>query len=86
MKGDSEAHPMLSPNDEFADYGTWDKGSFGLAKEPGMIEREYAREAYKRGLVYEEKLGVNPFKFGLVGSTDSHTGLATTREDNFLVR
>ena len=82
MKGDGEAHPMLSPNDEFADYGTWDKGSFGMAKEPGMIEREYAREAYKRGLVYEEKLGVNPFKFGLVGSTDSHTGLATTREDN----
>jgi len=83
MKGDGETHPDLSPNDEFADYGTWDRGSFGMAKEPGMIEREYAREAYKRGLVYEEKLGVNPFKFGLVGSTDSHTGLATTREDNF---
>ena len=82
MKGDSEAHPMLSPNDEFADYGTWDKGSFGAAKEPGMIGREYAREAYKRGLVYEEKLGVNPFKFGLVGSTDSHTGLSTAGEDN----
>ena len=83
MKGDSEAHPMLSPNDEFADYGTWDKGSFGAAKDPGMINREYAREAFKRGLVYEEKLGVNPFKFGLVGSTDSHTGLSTAREDNY---
>ena len=82
MKGDSEAHPILSPNDEFADYGTWDKGSFGAAKDPGMINREYAREAYKRGLVYEEKLGVNPFKFGLVGSTDSHTGLSTAGEDN----
>jgi len=83
MKGDGEAHPLLSPSDEFADYGTWDKGSFGAAKDPGMINREYAREAYKRGLVYEEKLGVNPFKFGLVGSTDSHTGLSTAREDNF---
>ena len=83
MKGDGEAHPLLSPNDEFADYGTWDRGSFGAAKDPGMINREYAREAYKRGLVYEERLGVNPFKFGLVGSTDSHTGLSTAREDNF---
>ena len=83
MKGDSEAHPMLSQSDEFANYGTWDVGSFGAAKDPGMIDREYAREAFKRGLVYEEKLGVNPFKFGLVGSTDSHTGLSTAREDNF---
>ena len=67
-KGDGEAHPSLSPNDEFADFETWDKGSFGSAKDPGMIEREYAREAYKRGLQYENKLGVNPFKFGLIGS------------------
>ena len=83
MKGDGEAHPSISPNDEFADFETWDKGSFKMAKEEGMIEREYAREAYKRGLSYEKKLGVNPFKFGLVGSTDAHTSLATTREDNF---
>ena len=48
-----------------------------------MIQREYAREAYKRGLQYEEELGANPFKFGLIGSSDSHTGLATTTEDNF---
>jgi hypothetical protein len=83
MKGDGEAHPSLSPNDEFADYAKWDKGSFSAAKEKGMIEKEYAREAYKRGLQYEAKLGVNPFKFGLVGSTDSHTALATTTENNF---
>jgi len=83
MKGDYEAHPMLSPNDEFADYGTWDKGSFGAAKDDDMIPREYAREALKRGLQYEEKLGVNPFKFGMIGSTDSHTSLATSTEDNF---
>jgi len=83
MKGDGEAHPILSPNDEFADFETWDKGSFGSAKDPDMIPREYAREALKRGLKYEAELGVNPFKFGMVGSTDSHTSLATTTEDNF---
>ena len=84
IKGDSESHPMLSPNDEFADYGTWDKGSFGLEpKTPEMLPREYAREAWKRGMAYEAELGANPFKFGVVGSTDSHTGLATTQEDNF---
>jgi hypothetical protein len=84
IKGDGEAHPALSPNDEFADYGTWDKGSFGpKLKTPDMLPREYAREALKRGLAYEAKLGANPFKFGVIGSTDSHTGLATTQEDNF---
>ena len=83
MKGDSEAHPLLSPDDEFADFSTWDKGSFGQAKEDGMIEKEYAREALKRGLQYQVDLGANPFKFGLVGSTDAHTSLSTTTEDNF---
>jgi hypothetical protein len=84
IKGDGEAHPALSPNDEFADYGTWDKGSFGpQPKTPEMLPREYAREAWKRGMAYEKSLGANPFKFGVVGSTDSHTGLATTQEDNF---
>jgi len=83
IKGDGEAHPSLSPTDEFADFETWDKGSFAAPKEDGMIPREYAREALKRGLKYEESLGANPFKFGLVGSTDSHTALATSTEDNF---
>ncbi len=84
MKGDGETHPKLSPNDEFADYYTWDKGSFGPdPKTPDMLPREYAREAYKRGLAYDAKLGVNPFKFGMIGSTDSHTGLSTAEEDNF---
>jgi len=83
MKGDMEANPQLSPNDEFADFETWDKGSFQAAKEKGMIEKEYAREALKRGLQYEETLGVNPYKFGMIGSTDSHTALTTTTEDNF---
>lgn len=83
IKGDGEAHPMLSPTDEFADFETWDKGSFGAAKDPDMIPREYAREALKRGLAFEQTIGENPFKFGMVGSTDSHTSLATTSEDNF---
>ncbi len=84
IKGDGEAHPSLSPNDEFADYYTWDKGSFGEQKKtPDMLPREYARSAWKRGLAYEEQLGVNPFKFGVVGSTDAHTALSTSQENNF---
>lgn len=83
MKGDGEAHPALSPNDEFANYERW-VSSFGpTAQTSDMLPRAYAREAFKRGLAYEVKLGVNPFKFGLVGSTDSHTSLSTTQEDNF---
>jgi len=83
-KGDGEAHPALSRNDEFADFETWDVGSFGpTPKTPDMLPREYAREAFKRGLAYEQAFGANPFKFGLVGSTDSHTGLATAEENNF---
>jgi hypothetical protein len=84
MKGDGESHPVLSPTDEFADYETWDKASFGpQPKTPDMLPREYAREAFKRGLAYEEKLGANPFKFGVIGSTDSHTALSTAEEDNY---
>jgi hypothetical protein len=84
MKGDGEAHPMLSAEDEFADYGTWDKGSFGPdPKTPDMLPKEYARNAWMRGLAYETELGTNPFKFGVVGSTDAHTGLSTAEEDNF---
>jgi len=85
IKGDGEAHPFLSPNDEFADYETWDVGNLDVseAKTNDMLAREYAREALKNGLLLEERLGTNPYKFGMVGSTDSHTGLPTTQEDNF---
>ncbi len=85
IKGDAETHPALSPNDEFADFGTWDKGNLPgtQAKTPEMLQYEYARSALKLGLDLEKKLGVNPFKFGMVGGTDSHTGLATAKEDNF---
>ena len=85
IKGDGETHPFLSPNDEFADYETWDKGNLNLseAKTDDMLAGEYARSALKIGLGLEEKLGTNPYKFGMVGSTDSHTSLATAQEDNF---
>jgi hypothetical protein len=85
IKGDGEAHPFLSPNDEFADYETWDVGNLTLskAKTNDMLAGEYAREGLKRGLALETRLGTNPFKFGMVGSTDSHTSLATAQEDNF---
>ncbi|WP_101760109.1 DUF3604 domain-containing protein [Oceanicoccus sp. KOV_DT_Chl] len=84
IKGDGETHPYLSPNDEFANYETWDQSNLGpVKKKPDMLQYEYAREALKKGLKLEQKLGVNPFKFGMVGSTDSHTGLATAQENNF---
>jgi len=84
MKGDGEAHPMLSPNDEFADYETWDKITIGGSpNKPENFPFEYAREALKNGLALEEKLETNPFKFGVIGSTDSHTSLAAAEEDNF---
>ncbi len=84
MKGDGETHPFLSPNDEFADYETWDKGNLmgSAAKEDWMLKHEYARSALMLGLKLESELGVNPFKFGLVGSTDAHTAMATAEEDN----
>jgi hypothetical protein len=85
IKGDGEAHPFLSPNDEFADYGTWDKGNLNLSelKQDDMLAHEYARGALKIGLQVEKELGTNPYKFGLIGSTDSHTSLATADDDNF---
>ncbi len=86
IKGDGETHPYLSPEDEFADYETWDIGNLDTVptvKTNDMLAGEYAREALKRGLVIEKRLGTNPYKFGMIGSTDSHTGLSTAEEDNF---
>jgi hypothetical protein len=85
IKGDGETHPFLSPNDEFADYETWDQGNLDLSvmKQDDMLQYEYARSALQLGLQIEQKLGVNPYKFGMIGSTDSHTGLATAEEENF---
>lgn len=87
IKGDSESHPFLSPNDEFAGFGTagWDLGNLTMqaTKKPQDYAGEYIREALKRGLAIEAKTGVNPYKFGVIGATDSHTGLATGDENNF---
>jgi hypothetical protein len=83
-KGTSEQHPSLSPADEFADFEIWDKGNLNVVpKKPGMIEFEYAREALKRGLKLEDKFGTNPFKFGMLGSTDDHTGISSAEENNY---
>lgn len=85
VKGDGEAHPTLSPDDEFADFETWDWDNIGRtqAKEDWMLKHEYARSALKLGLEYENTLGVNPFKVGLIASTDGHNTISTTEEDNF---
>jgi len=83
-KGTSEQHPSLAPNDEFANFEIWDKGNLVvLPKKPGMLNHEYAREALKNGLAVEAKVGANPFKFGLLGSTDNHNGIASAEENNF---
>jgi Protein of unknown function (DUF3604) len=101
IKGDAETHPYLSPDDEFADYGTWDSGNFNSiaqkqvhiesatgseadnVKKPEMLQYEYARSALRVGLQIEQKTGANPYQFGMIGSTDSHTSLATAEEDNY---
>lgn len=85
IKGDGEAHPFLSPNDEFADYGTWDKSDVvGFRpKTNEMLPYEYGRSALQVGLQLESEIGVNPYKIGFIGSTDSHTSMASTRDDNY---
>lgn len=85
IKGDGETHPKLSPDDEFADFERWDKGNLTATavKTDAMLPFEYARSALKLGLQQEAKLGVNPFKFGMIGSTDAHTSLSAVEENNF---
>jgi hypothetical protein len=90
VKGNSETHPTLSPNDEFAgDMGVagWEYGNLALLgspQSPGMRATTYVRAGLMRGLELEARLGVNPFKFGVVGSSDIHTSLSSVEEDNFL--
>lgn len=88
VKGDSEAHPLLSPDDPFADFERWDETDINSNVIPDDKKIEvytgsYARPALKTGLAIEESLGVNPFKFGMIGSTDSHTVMATADSDNY---
>jgi len=87
IKGDSESHPFLSPNDEFSSFGDvgWDLGNLSLqaTKEPKMLKGDYVRAGLKTGLELEAITGTNPYKLGMIGATDSHTGLATGDEENF---
>ena len=84
-KGTGESHPTLSPNDEFAGQELLDASNImgRVPKTPEMLPKEYARPALMEGLRQEEILGANPFKFGMIGSTDNHTSLPSTREDNW---
>jgi hypothetical protein len=86
IKGDGEAHPKLSPEDEFADFETLELGNLNLTvvKEDWMLKYEYARQALRDGLKLEKKLGTNPYKFGMVGSSDTHTALAAVEEENYI--
>lgn len=85
FKGDGEAHPLLSPEDEFARFETWDYGNLDATerKTPEMLPGEYVRSGLQRGMMLADQLGANPYKFGLVGATDTHTGMTTVQEDNF---
>jgi hypothetical protein len=86
IKGDSETHPMLSPNDEFADFETY---RFLIDTRPDtdhlatVTRGDYARGGLLRGLKLSAELGANPYQFGMIGSTDAHTGLASAEENNF---
>jgi hypothetical protein len=86
IKGDSETHPALSPEDEFADFERWDLGNLIVTKRttPELMRYEYSRSALKLGLAQSQSLGVNPFKFGMIGATDSHTSWSNAEEDNYL--
>ncbi len=85
IKGDGETHHLLSPNDVFADFENWDKGNLTATatKQDWMLKHEYARSALKLGLQLKKSVGLNPYQFGMIGSTDAHTGLATAAEENF---
>jgi hypothetical protein len=84
-KGDSETDPSVSPDDEFANFERWDKANImgSQLDTPEEQPFNYLRPTLTRGLRFEQTLGVNPFKYGLIGSTDSHTGLSTADADNF---
>ncbi len=85
IKGDAEAHPFLSPDDEFADYENWDRTNLDYSeiKSDEMLQYEYGRSGLKVGLKLQKQLGTNPYKYGMIGSTDSHTSLATADDNNF---
>lgn len=83
IKGDSETHPSVSPEDEFADFETYTHYIQQDLQEYTPTPADYARPALKLGLALEQKTGVNPYQFGMIGSTDSHSGLSSAEENNF---
>ena len=83
IKGDSETRSELSPNDKFADFENYEHYIQQGKSEYVASAADYIRPALKKGLAIEAKIGVNPYKFGLIGSTDSHTGLSSSEENNF---
>lgn len=86
IKGSSETHPAISPDDEFADFEFFNRlieARIDAKTKPTTVPADYVRGALKSGLELERSLGVNPFKLGMIGSTDSHSGLATAEENNF---
>ncbi|MDG1310479.1 MAG: DUF3604 domain-containing protein [Porticoccaceae bacterium] len=83
IKGDSETHPGFSPEDEFADFETYDYYIQTSKSKTPVSLGDYIRPALKRGLAIEQKVGANPYKFGFIGSTDAHSGLSSPEEGNF---
>lgn len=87
MKGASESHPLMAPTDEFIDYGIagWDLGNLTLGSPltKEMMPTTYFREGLKRGLEHQGTLGANPFKFGVIGSSDTHNSFPSVDENNF---
>lgn len=78
-KGQSETHPLMSPNDEFANFEIWTKpvGGPGTVK---VVDTSYVRGALKNGLALKREIGVNPFKYGVVGGGDIHTSIVSHEE------
>jgi hypothetical protein len=83
IKGDSETHPRYSGADPFADFERYSFYIQAYATPYSPQPGDFVRPALKRGLAIEAAKGVNPYAFGVIGSTDSHTGLASAEEDNF---
>lgn len=82
VKGTSEAHPALSPNDEFADFELLEL--YVATPIPVTnFKGSYVREAYKTGLEFQDKNGFNPYRFGLIAASDSHTGIIPVEESSF---
>ncbi len=83
IKGDSETTNKFSPEDEFADFETYEHYIQNGVVNYVASAADYIRPALKRGLSIEQKVGANPYKFGLIGSTDAHSGLSSSEENNF---